>query len=167
MIKTGIDDFYLKYATADDSAIIFGFISKLAIYEKLENDLIGSIELLKDNVFNKKQAEVLIAYYKDEPVGFALYFTTFSTFTCKGNLYLEDLYIDESLRNNGFGKEIFYQLAKICQERDYERFEWVCLDWNMPSRKFYENVIEAKAQSEWVRYRLDKKGIDHLVTKFD
>lgn len=164
-IKTRIDNFYLRKATKDDAQYIFDIVMKLAIYEKLVHELEGNVDLIKENLFDNKLAEVLLAYYNDKPVGYAIFFTTFSTFTCKGCLYLEDLFIEEEVRNKGFGKEIFYQLACICQERDYDRFEWVCLDWNMPSRKFYEDVIGAKGMEEWIRYRLDKKSIDNLVEK--
>ena len=165
MRKTRIEGFELKQATKDDAKLVHHFIGQLAIYEKLETDFTGTIEELERNVWDKGNAEVLLAYYKGEPVGFSLYFTAFSTFTCKGVMYLEDVFVYEEYRNKGFGREIFYQLACIAKERDYTRFEWVCIDWNEPSIKFYENIIGAKAHREWIRFRLDGKGIKAFIEK--
>jgi len=165
MRKTRIDGFELKQAKKEDAKLVHHFITQLAIYEKMEDEVTGGIDELEKNIWKNEYAEVLLAYYNNEPVGFCLYFTTFSTFTGKGALYLEDVYIDIEHRNKGFGKEIFYQLACIAKERDYTRFEWVCLDWNESSIKFYENVIGAKPQKEWIKFRLDDEGIKNLIEK--
>ena len=162
MIRTNIENFVLKEATRKDANIVYDFIRQLAEYEQMANDLTGSVEQLEKNIWDKHYAEVLLAYYNNIPVGFCLFFTTFSTFTCQGVMYLEDVFVTKEYRNRGFGQEIFYQLAIIAQERDYSRFEWVCLDWNEPSIRFYEDVIKAKAQKEWIRFRLDDKGIANL-----
>ncbi|MEG0283265.1 MAG: GNAT family N-acetyltransferase [Erysipelotrichales bacterium] len=165
MIDTRIDEFKLKKAVEEDTQTIYDFVMKLAVYEDMVEDVITNVDQLKENLFDKKQAEVLLAYYDNEVVGFCLFFVNFSTFLGSGGMYLEDVYIDEKYRNKGLGKEVFYQLAKICQERGYTRFEWVCLDWNKPSREFYEKVIGAQALPEWVKYRLDEEGIDKYVNK--
>lgn len=165
MRKTRIEGFELKEAEKSDAELVFHFIKEMAKYEKLEDDVTGSVEDLEKNIWENKYAEILLAYYEGEAIGYALFFTNFSTFTCKGVMYLEDVFIAEKYRNRGFGKEIFYQLACIAKERDCTRFEWVCLDWNEPSINFYENVIGAKAHKEWIRFRLDEAGISNLVNK--
>jgi len=165
MRKTRIVGFELKQAQKEDAKLVHHFIRQLAIYEELESDLTGTVSDLEKNVWDNNYAEVLLAYYEGEAIGFCLYFTNFSTFTCKGVMYLEDVFIEEKYRNKGFGKEIFYQLACIADERDCTRFEWVCLDWNEPSIKFYEDVIGAKAHHEWLRFRLDEMGIKKLIGK--
>lgn len=165
MRKTRIEGFELKEATRDDAELVFHFIKEMAKYEKLEDDVTGTIPDLEKNIWDNKYAEILLAYCNGEAIGYALFFTNFSTFTCKGVMYLEDVFIDEKYRGRGFGKEIFYQLACIASERDCTRFEWVCLDWNEPSIRFYEDVIGATAHREWIRFRLDKAGISNLVNK--
>lgn len=163
--KTNIEKFYLREATLEDAQLVYDFIIKLAEYEELAHEVSGSIDDLINNVWHKKLAEVLIAYEGDQAIGFCLYYTTFSTFTCKGNLYLEDVYIDEAYRGKNYGNEIFRQLGIIAQERNCERFEWVCLDWNEPSIRFYEDKLGAVDLKEWIRFRLDKKGINNVVEK--
>ncbi|MDF9867751.1 GNAT superfamily N-acetyltransferase [Bacilli bacterium PM5-3] len=165
MRKTRIDGFELKEATKDDAKLIMYFIKEMAKYEKMEDEVTGSIEDLQKNIWDNNYADILLAYCDGEAIGYALFFTNFSTFTCKGVMYLEDVFIAEEYRNRGFGKEIFYQLACIATERDCNRFEWVCLDWNEPSIRFYEDVIGAKAHKEWLRFRLDEMGIKNLVEK--
>lgn len=165
MIKTNIDNFYLKEATINDALQVYVFIKKLAEYEKLAHEVSGTLDDLKNNIWNKKLAEVLLAYEGDKPIGFCLFFTTFSTFTCKGNIYLEDVYIDEEYRGKGYGNEIFRQLSIIAHNRDYERFEWVCLDWNEPSIRFYEDKLKAVGMKEWIRFRLDKNAINNVINK--
>lgn len=165
MIKTNIDKFYLKKATIEDAQIVFDYIKKLALYEKLTHDVSGTLEDLKKNIWQKNLAEVLLAYEDEKPIGFCLYFTTFSTFTCKGNIYLEDIFIDVEYRKKGYGYAIFKALAQIAQERDYERFEWVCLDWNESSIRFYEDKLTAQGMKEWIRFRLDKEGIAKIANE--
>lgn len=165
MLQTRIKDFTLKRATKEDSDLIFHFVKQLAIYEKMLDELEGTPEMIMENIFDNKQAEVLIAYYQGKPVGSCLYFISFSTFLCRGGIYIEDIYIEEEYRNMGFGKEIFYQMAKLAKEEGFGRIEWVCIDWNEPSIKFYENTLGAKALREWIRFRLDEEAIDNLLEK--
>ncbi|MDL2211294.1 GNAT family N-acetyltransferase [Erysipelotrichaceae bacterium OttesenSCG-928-M19] len=167
MIKTRIEGFTLKQATKEDAKMVYHYINQLAIYEKMPDDVTGTISDLEKNIWDNNYAQVMLAFFNNEPVGFCLYFINFSTFTCKGVLYLEDVYIDEEYRNRGFGREIFYQLACLAKEKDCTRFEWVCIDWNEPSIRFYEDVIGAKAHPEWIRFRLDEQGIHKLVNKKD
>jgi GNAT superfamily N-acetyltransferase len=77
-------------------------------------------------------------------------------------LYLEDLYVNEEMRGNGFGKKILIKLAKIAKEEGCGRFEWSVLDWNEPAIKFYKS-IGAEAMDEWTVYRLEEDGINNLA----
>ena len=86
-------------------------------------------------------------------VGFALYFTTFSTFLCKPGLYLEDLFVEPEHRGDGIGKALLARLAALAVERDCGRLEWRVLDWNAPSIKFYES-LGAKIMPEWELVRM-------------
>jgi GNAT superfamily N-acetyltransferase len=98
-------------------------------------------------------AEVVIAYAGDEPVGFALFFHTFSTFLGKRGLYLEDLFVLPEWRGKGAGRALLAHLAKIAAERDCGRFEWAVLDWNEPAIGFYTS-LGAKPMHEWTVFRV-------------
>ena len=150
--------FIIRKAEAKDIATIFDLIKKLAVYEKLENDVITSEKELCENIFNKNFAKVLIAEEDEKPVGFALYFYNFSTFVGKPGIYLEDLFVEPEFRGKGYGKALLIELAKIAQAENCGRFEWSVLDWNTPSIEFYKS-LGAKPMDEWTVFRLDKTGI--------
>ncbi len=98
-------------------------------------------------------AEVLLAHWSGEPVGFALYFRNFSTFLGQAGIYLEDLFVEPAHRGKGIGKALLKRLAEIAVERGYGRLEWSVLDWNTPSIEFYRS-LGAVPMDEWIRYRL-------------
>jgi GNAT superfamily N-acetyltransferase len=153
----------IRKGRIDDSGIILEFIKKLAVYEKLSHKVDASTDKIRESIFSKdSNAETLLAFYDDRPVGFALYFYNYSTFKAKKGLYLEDLYVDEDMRGNGFGKALLAHLAKIAKEEHCGRFEWSVLDWNEPAINFYKS-IGAEAMDEWTVYRLEEDGIDNLA----
>ena len=154
--------FIIRKAEAKDIATIFDLIKKLAVYEKLENDVITSEKELCENIFNKNFAKVLIAEEDEKPVGFALYFYNFSTFVGKPGIYLEDLFVEPEFRGKGYGKALLIELAKIAQAENCGRFEWSVLDWNTPSIEFYKS-LGAKPMDEWTVFRLNKEGIENLA----
>ena len=128
----------IRNANESDTNTILKFIKELAEYEKMSKDVTATEELLKENLFVKKLAEVVIAEEDNIPVGFALFFHNFSTFLGKGGIYLEDLYVKPNMRNKGIGKLLLKYLANLAVERDCGRLEWSCLDWNEPSIAFYK-----------------------------
>ncbi len=143
----------IRLARPDDCATILGFIRDLAEYEKLSHEVVADEAMLRATLFGARPAaEVLIAE-DDGPVGFALFFTSYSTFLAKPGLYLEDLFVRPVARGKGFGKALMIELAKICVARDYGRFEWSVLDWNEPALAFYRS-LGARPQSEWTVQRL-------------
>ncbi len=156
--------FTIDFANKEDYEIIYSFICKLAEYEKMTDDIKMTPEMLKENIFEKKECEVLIARENDIPIGFALFFYNFSTFLGKRGLYLEDLFILPEHRHKGYGKKIFKTLAKIAKEKDCGRMEWSCLNWNEPSIRFY-NSMGAVPMDEWTVRRLDENGIKALCEK--
>lgn len=105
--------FNIRFANIEDVSTILKFIRELASYEKLENEVVATEDILKEWIFEKKKAEVLIALEDDVPIGYALFFHNFSTFLGKAGIYLEDLYIRESFRGLGYGKRLLKELAKI------------------------------------------------------
>lgn len=156
-------DIVIKKAEEKDTSIILQFIKDLAEYENLSHIVNATEEILKINLFGSKPAaEVLIAYYKNKPAGFALFFQNYSTFVGKPGLYLEDLFVKPHLRGKGLGKALLIKLAKIARERDYGRFEWSVLDWNEPSINFYKS-LGAKPMDEWTMFRVDGSALDELA----
>ena len=154
--------FTIRKATSDDTPVIFDLIKKLAVYEKMESEVITSVEELKENIFTHQFSKVLIAEENEKPVGFALYFYNFSTFVGKPGLYLEDLFVEPEYRGKGYGKKLFVELAKIAKAENCGRMEWSVLNWNTPAIDFYKS-LQAKPMDEWTVYRLDKKGIADLA----
>ena len=142
-----------RFATKEDAGKILFFIRKLAEYEKMENEVVATEELLKEWIFDKKKAEVIFAVEGDKEVGFALFFHNFSTFLGRAGIYLEDLFVLEEYRNKGYVKGILRELASITLNRNCGRLEWSCLDWNKPSIDFYKS-LGAVPMDEWTVYRL-------------
>jgi GNAT superfamily N-acetyltransferase len=159
--NTQIADLKIRFAQKEDVSLVLSFIKELAEYEKLSNEVVANEEILFDSLFVKKQAEVIIAEFKGEPVGFALFFHNFSTFLGKANLYLEDLYVKEKFRGLGLGKAMFSCLAKIAIERNCGRLDWWCLDWNEPSIRFYIKM-GAKPMNQWTVYRVEGQELIDL-----
>lgn len=154
--------FSIRKAVPDDAATIYDLIRKLAVYEKLEHEMVTSVEQLRDTIFEQGFAEVIIAEEDGKPVGFALYFFNFSTFVGKPGLYLEDVFVEPDCRGKGYGKKLLVELAKIAKERNCGRMEWSVLDWNTPSIEFYKS-LDAKPMDEWTVFRLTQNEIDNLA----
>ncbi len=131
----------IRKAVEKDINLIYELIKGLAIYEKRPHDMTATIDMLKESFFNKKVATVLILENDiNTPIGYALYYPTFSSFSSKTKIYLEDLYIKPEYRNKGYGKKFFFSILDILKEEGYSTLEWSCLDWNKPSIEFYKNI---------------------------
>lgn len=156
----------IRNAKIDDIPIIRELIHELAVYEKLEDEMTASNEDLKKTLFEQKHAEVLIAEYDSMPVGFALFFHNYSTFLGKPGLYLEDLFVKETYRGRGIGKQLLIKLAKIAKDRNCGRFEWSVLDWNTPSINFYLKM-GAVPMDDWTVYRVTGQALDDLSKMSD
>lgn len=143
----------IRFAERKDIPVILGFIRKLAEYEKLENEVVATEELLGTWLFEKNKAEVLLAFEGENPVGYALFFHNFSTFLGRAGIYLEDLFVLPEKRGKGYGKELLTHLAHITVDRECGRLEWSCLDWNKPSLDFYQS-LGAKRMTGWTVHRL-------------
>jgi len=156
-----MNEIEIKIAVKNDAPIILEFIKKLAEYEKLTHEVTATVDSLEKSIFENHEAEAIIAYDKNEPVGFAIYFHNFSTFLGKKGLYLEDLFVIPEHRGRGIGKKMLRYLSRIALERDCGRFEWSVLDWNEPALKFYES-IGAELKKEWIITRLSGKALREL-----
>ena len=142
-----------RFADQSDCGLILDFIRRLAEYEKMTDQVVATEELLREWIFEKQKAEVLLACLDDEAVGFALFFHNFSTFLGRAGIYLEDLFVLPEHRGKGYGKALLKKLARIAVERGCGRLEWACLDWNKPSIDFYLS-LGAVQMSDWTTYRI-------------
>jgi len=157
----------IEIAQAQDAAAILGLIRGLAEYERLSHEVVATESDLRRTLFGPRPAaETLLAYPAEAPagagggsgsggtpVGFALYFTSYSTFLGRAGIYLEDLFVLPAHRGQGFGRALFSRVAQIAVERDAGRMEWSVLDWNEPALKFYR-AMGAQPMSEWTVQRL-------------
>jgi len=147
-------DLAIRPATAADVPTILGFIRALARYEKLEHEVVADEAALHATLFGARPAaEILVAEFAGAPVGFALFFPSYSTFLARPGLYLEDLFVEPAARGRGVGTALMSALARIAVARGYGRFEWSVLDWNHPALEFYA-VLGAVPQGEWTVQRL-------------
>jgi len=138
-------------------------IRGLARYEKLEHEVTMTEEKLTAHLFGERRyAETLIAEDGGQPVGFALFFHSFSTFLAQPGLYLEDLFVIPALRGAGIGRALLERLAQVAVDRGCGRLEWAVLDWNKDAIRFYER-LGAKPNSEWTVYRLSGEPLHALA----
>ena len=152
----------IRQAERKDVPIIFEFIKALAEYERMADEVVATPEILETWLFDNKKAEVIFATEEGKEVGFALFFHNFSTFLGRAGIYLEDLFVLPSHRGKGYGKALLKELARICVERGCGRLEWLCLDWNEPSIKFYLS-LGAKQMNCWTTYRMTGETLKNFA----
>ena len=153
----------IRDANPGDAGIILGFIEDLALYEKEPDAVVATEEDIVRNLFNPETTtRALICLSGEQPVGFAVYFLSFSTWLGRDGLFLEDLYVSPERRGEGHGKALLKHLARLAVEKRCGRFEWNVLDWNEPAIRFYES-LGARPQSEWIGYRLEGQALLDLA----
>ncbi len=149
-----MSDFSIRAATPADVADILRLVRGLAEYEKLVDQAAGTPDRMHAALFGERPAaEAIVAQRGARAVGFALFFTTFSTFLCKPGIYLEDVFVEPAHRGLGIGKALLGALAALAVARDCGRLEWRVLDWNAPSIRFYES-LGATLLPEWELVRM-------------
>jgi GNAT superfamily N-acetyltransferase len=156
-------EFRIEAASERDLPLILTLVKDLAEYEKLAHAVIATEEILRESLFRKRAAEVLIGYAGDEPAGFAVFFQTFSTFLGVPGIYLEDIFVEPKWRRKGLGRQLLVYLARIANERGYGRVEWSVLDWNELAIGFYK-ALGAKPMDEWTVFRLSGESLRKLGT---
>jgi GNAT superfamily N-acetyltransferase len=153
----------IREAVKQDTALILALIKELAEYEELAHEVTATEEQLREALFGARPyAEVVIADYEDESVGFALYFHNFSTFLGRTGIYLEDLYVRPSSRGKGIGRALLVHLAGVARKRNCGRLEWMVLDSNQPALEFYR-TLKAISLDEWTVQRLNRTALDELA----
>ncbi|MBB1246244.1 GNAT family N-acetyltransferase [Streptomyces durbertensis] len=157
----------IRTATPEDVPAIHAMIRELAEYERALEHARATPEQLRRALFGEHPAVFALIAEEEteqgpEPVGFALWFRNFSTWTGTHGVYLEDLYVRPQARGGGHGRALLAELARICVERGYERFEWWVLDWNEPSIGFYKS-LGAEPMDEWTVFRLTGEPLRALA----
>jgi GNAT superfamily N-acetyltransferase len=155
----------IREAVPDDVPVLLALVKELAEYEREPDAVVATEDLLHEALFGP--APVASCHVALDAggavVGMALWYVTFSTWTGRPGLWLEDLYVRPSARGTGLGKQLLQALARVCVERGYPRFEWWVLDWNAPSIAFYR-ALGAVPQEDWTVFRVDGEALVRLGT---
>jgi GNAT superfamily N-acetyltransferase len=154
----------VRQAVSGDEEIVFDFINALAVYEKLAHKVEATSDDIARDLFGPNPRVFCeIAEVDGKPVGFALWYYTYSTFRGKYGLWLEDLFVDPAVRGAGAGKALMAHLAARCVDEGLARFEWWVLNWNTPSIEFYKS-LGAVMQDEWTVCRMDGAALEKLAS---
>ena len=162
MTTTGTD-LDISPARVADVPLVLELIRELAEFERLLDQVVATEEGLRTALFGEpRRAEVRIARLAGEPVAFALFFHSFSTFVGRAGLYLEDLYVRPAFRGRGVGEALLRHLAQVALERGCGRFEWAVLDWNQRAIDFYRK-LGAQPLLDWTTFRLEGAALARLA----
>jgi GNAT superfamily N-acetyltransferase len=164
MRSNAIVDVRILPAEQKDIPLVLAFIRKLAEYERLLEKVVADEDTLRNSLFGSRPAaEVVLAYIENEPVGFAVYFQTFSTFIGRPGIYLEDLFIEPAYRGRGIGNAVLMYLADLTRQRECVRLSWAVLDWNEPAIQFYRR-LGAVPLDDWTVFELSGAALDRLAS---
>jgi GNAT superfamily N-acetyltransferase len=158
------EGFSIRRVERADVGELLAMIRELASYERLADEVVGDEQRLERALFELEAAEALIAEVGDARVGYALYFTTFSSFLCWPGIWCEDIYVRPQWRGDGIGGALFAAVAAVAAERGYERLDWVVLEWNEPAIGFYEG-LGATRMSDWQTMRLDGERLRRVAAE--
>jgi GNAT superfamily N-acetyltransferase len=153
----------IRRAIPGDESVILGFIRDLAEYERLSHEVLASEEDIAETFFvadPKVFAE--IAEEAGRPLGFAVWYYSYSTFHGRHGLYLEDLFVVPEARGKGIGKALLRHLANLCIQQGLTRFQWWVLDWNTPAIDFYRS-IGAEPMDQWTVQRVSGPALHRLA----
>jgi GNAT superfamily N-acetyltransferase len=155
--------FSIRPARPEDGEVLANLARELAVYEKLEHYARATPDDFRRHLFGPHPAaEASLAEVEGQPVGYALWFFTFSTFRGQAGLYLEDLFVRPEFRGRGIGKALLATLARLAIERGCGRLEWSVLNWNTPAIGFYR-ALGARPMDEWTVYRIDDEPLRRLA----
>lgn len=149
----------IRPACPEDATAIYDMIYELAMYEKAPEEVVTTPDEIRETLFSAgNKTEALICESEGKTIGYAVFFTSYSTWLGRNGIYMEDLYITPDHRGKGAGKALLKNIAQSAVKRNCGRLEWSVLDWNQSAIDFYLS-IGALPQSEWVRYRLDGEAL--------
>lgn len=153
----------IRPATIDDVPVILGFVRELAAFEKAPDEVVATEPMLAEALFGAHPAaEALIAQDGGRPVGMAVFYHNFSTWTGVRGIWLDDLYVTPAARGKGAGSALLRALAKLAVTRGCARFEWWVLDWNSRAIDFYR-AMGAEAMDEWTVQRVSGAALWRLA----
>jgi GNAT superfamily N-acetyltransferase len=155
------DKLTIRAVAEEDVETLFELILELAAYEKLSDEVSGDAEVLRQSLFEAGTAEALLAEAGGEPVGYAIICGTFSTFECRGGIWIEDIYVRPASRRGGVGRALFARIAALAVERGFPRVEWAALDWNELALGFYDR-LGARRLDQWRMLRLEGEALSRL-----
>jgi len=143
----------IREAVPSDMEAVWNLIRELAIYEKAEHEFINTVDQLTKDGFGPNEVfDCIVAEVGSQVIGFALYYTSYSTWKGKC-LYLEDFLVTEAWRGKGIGKLLFDRVFQEAKDRNVGRFEWQVLDWNEPAINFYKKY-DAILDEEWLNGKI-------------
>jgi len=159
------DKLRIDQATENDVPLLLSLIRGLAEYERLLDTVSATEDRLRASLFGQRPyAEAVIAYHNDKPIGYAIYFFTYSSFVGLPGLYLEDLFVVPESRASGIGRQVLAHVARKAVERGCVRMEWAVLNWNESAIGFYKS-LGAEPMNEWTVYRLSGNNLADLAEK--
>lgn len=155
----------IRSARPGEAGLVFTFVRELAEYEKLTHEVRATEADIHEALFAENPRVFCdLAEWNGEPVGFALWFLNFSTFSGRAGIYLEDLFVRPAHRGKGIGKALMIHLAHKCMENGWARLQWSVLDWNMPSIEFYKS-LGAAMMDEWTGVRVSGDALKKLAER--
>ena len=155
----------IRRARPGEAGLVLSFVRELAEYEKLLQEMEATEADIDAALFGANPRLFCeVAEWDGAPVGNALWFLNFSTFSGRSGIYLEDLFVRPACRGKGIGKALMVHLARRCVENGWARFEWSVLDWNAPSIAFYRS-IGAQLKDEWTICRVSGEALAKLARK--
>jgi GNAT superfamily N-acetyltransferase len=153
----------IRPAERRDVPLLLQFVRELARYERAAERVTGTETMLAEALFGERPAaEAVVAEVAGEPAGFALFFTTFSTWLCRPGIYLEDLFVRPEHRRGGTGRQLLAHLAHLAVARGCGRLEWAALTWNTPALDFYA-ALGAERLEEWAAHRLEGPALQRVA----
>ena len=155
----------IRRARPDEAPLVLSLIRELAEYEKLLHEVEATEADIELALFGSNPRLFCeIAEWNNEPVGFAVWFINFSTFSGRSGIYLEDLFVRPAQRGNGIGKALLVHLAEQCVANGWSRLQWSVLDWKTPTIEFYRS-LGADLMDEWTVCRLGGPALAALAQR--
>ena len=156
--------YVVREAVIGDAELILQLIRELAEYERLAEEVVGTVDDIRRTLFgDRSAAEVVIAECDGRTAGFALFFPTYSTFLARPGIWLEDLFVRPEFRGRGIGRALLSHLANLAEDRGCGRLEWAVLDWNEPAIEFYRR-LGARPQDQWTTWRMTGAALRELAS---
>jgi GNAT superfamily N-acetyltransferase len=159
---TRAEETTIRSVDETDVETLFDLIVELAEYEKLADKVTGDPAVLRRTLFEERAAEALLLERGGEAIGYAIFFTTFSSFECRSGIWMEDVYVQPEHRRGGVGRQVIDHLAQLAVERGHVRLEWCALDWNEPALNFYDKLGATRLDG-WTMLRVDGERLRQLA----